>query len=117
MCIGKGEIGGTPFLDCTFTDDFKDIFTKKVISNIQENKTSLDDTAKISEKMAAQLLVFTKAASEYTDNFKSCTPNYEKQCLSKSTEGISRDLLAEKAKEYGFEKLAQHFSAKVSEPK
>ena len=117
LCSGNGEVGGTPMLGCTFTNDFKADFTNSVITNIHEGKLSLEKGARPSEKMAMLMLVYTKAASDYTDNFKSCAPKYETKCLGQSINGISRERLAEKAKEYGFSELAKGFSSSASEPK
>lgn len=117
LCSGNGEVGGTPMLGCTFTDNFKAEFTNNVINNIHEGKLSLEKGARPSEKMAMLMLVYTKAAADYTDNFKSCAPKYETKCLGQSINGISRERFAEKAKEYGFSELAKGFSSGASEPK
>ena len=117
LCSGNGEVGGTPMLGCTFTNNFKTEFTNSVITNIHEGKLSLEKGARPSEKMAMLMLVYTKTASDYTDNFKSCAPKYETKCLGQSINGISRERFAEKAKEYGFSELAKGFSSGASEPK
>ncbi|MFC2353304.1 hypothetical protein [Eikenella halliae] len=117
LCSGNGEVGGTPMLGCTFTDNFKAEFTNNVITNIHEGKLSLEQGARPSEKMAMLMLIYTKTAADYTDNFKSCAPKYETKCLGQSINGIPRERFAEKAKEYGFSELAKGFSSSASQPK
>lgn len=117
LCSGNGEVGGTPMLGCTFTDNFKAEFTNSVITNIREGKLSLEKGARPSEKMAMFILVYTKAAADYTDNFKSCAPKYETKCLGQNINRIPRERLAAKASEYGFSELAKGFSSDASQPK
>ena len=117
FCLGNGEVAGTPLMGCIFSDEFKSTFADNVITNIRDGSLRLAEDARPSENMAVVMLVSVKAAAEYTDNFKSCAPNYETKCLNQSAARIPRERLAAKASEYGFSELAERISSSVSQPK
>jgi len=117
FCIGNGEVAGTPLIGCIFPDEFKATFTDNVLTNIRDGSLRLAKDARPSENMAAVMLVYVKATSEYTDNFKPCAPNYETKCLNQSSIGIPKERFAAKAREYGFREFAERISSSASEPK
>lgn len=122
VCIGNGEFGGTPILGaCVFDSTFKMLVTNDIFTAARDGKASSAEEANSTEKMAASLLLSVKTASEYTDNFKSCAPNYDIKCLGQSYKDIPKEkfneIFARNAKEYGFKEFYESLTNPVSAPK